>query len=153
MHGIAKQVTRYFKLQLPQAILYSSLVYPHIMTDPIVRSRWFGRCESFPTMAKCNSLGKKGGKEASWASPFGYQTTETMGQIGTGISPGFSCCKKENVGLLVQATQATYFSERDFIRFWQLFRPLARRNWRLDSSEGQDYIFTKTLFMHTLIFS
>lgn len=151
-HGMAKQVTRYFKLQPPQAVLYSSLVYPHIKKDSIVRIRWFGRCEGFPTMAKCNGLGKKGDKEASWASPFGYQTAETMGPIGTGISPGFSCCKKENAGLLVQAIQGTYFSERDFMCFWQLFRPLARRNWMLDNSEGQDYIFTKTLFMHTLIF-
>lgn len=80
-HGIAKQDTRYFKLQLPQAILYSSLVYPHTKKDSIVRIRWFGRCEGFPTMAKYSGLGKKENKKASWASPFGYQTTETMGPI------------------------------------------------------------------------
>lgn len=69
-----------------------------------------------------------------------------MGPIGTGISPGFSCCKKENAGLLVQATQGTYFPERDFICFWQLFRPLSKKKLEARQQRGtrlhlhQDFI-------------
>lgn len=74
------------------------------------------------------------------------------------ISPGFSCYKKENAGLLVQTTQGTYFPERDFICFWQLLRPLSkeklesRQQWGTRLHLYQDFIYAYFNFFLTFLF-